>query len=234
MSAREHVSDYLLGELSDAERARFDAALAADPELAAEVERLRPVVSRLETLEPAAWEPAGDLPPLPALSPGAERAPAARRPRWWQRALVLRPLPVAAIATVLLVVGVAAGLLLAGGDADDAGGGRVIALAPVEPLGGQATGTARFAASGERATVHLSGLPPSEDGEFYELWLLNGPDDLVSLGSFNVPASGEVDVTVPVPGDASAFRALDVSVEPADGDPAHSAKSVLRAPLAPS
>ena len=39
---------------------------------------------------------------------------------------------------------------------------------------------------------------------------------------------------VPVPGDASAFRALDVSVEPADGDPAHSAKSVLRAPLAPS
>ena len=46
-----------------------------------------------------------------------------------------------------------------------------------------------------------------------------------------MPASGEIDVTVPVPGDAGAFKALDVSVEPADGDPAHSAQSVLRAPI---
>jgi anti-sigma-K factor RskA len=236
MSARDHVSDYLLGELSDAERARFEAALAADPGLAAEVERLRPVVARLDALEPSVWVPPDDLPPLPPL-PGTAAPPAApapRRPRWWQRPLALRPLPAAAIATVLLVVGIAAGVLVAGGDGDDAAGGRVIALAPVEPLGGKATGTAQFAASGERAKVHLTGLPPSEDGEFYELWLLNAPDDLVSLGSFQVPASGEVDVSVPVPGDAGAFKALDVSVEPADGDPAHSSKSVLRAPLAPS
>ena len=110
----------------------------------------------------------------------------------------------------------------------------MIALAPVEPLGGRASGTATFASSGERATVHLTGLPPSGVGEFYELWLLNSADDLVALGSFAVPASGEVDVTVPVPGDAGDFAALDVSVEPADGDPAHSSRSVLRAPLAAS
>jgi anti-sigma-K factor RskA len=234
MSARDQLSDYLLGELSDAERARFEAALAADPGLAAEVERLRPVVTRLETLEPPVWDPPSDLPPLPSLveEPAAPAAP--RRPRWWQRSLVLRPLPAAALATVLLALGVTAGALVAAGGGDDEGGGRVIALAPVEPLGGQATGTARFAASGERATVHLTGLPPSEDGEFYELWLLNAPDDLVSLGSFQVPASGEIDVTVPVPGDPEAFQALDLSVEPADGDPAHSAQSVLRAPLAAS
>jgi len=46
-----------------------------------------------------------------------------------------------------------------------------------------------------------------------------------------VNASGEADVTVPVPGDPGRFAALDVSVEPADGDPRHSARSVLRAPL---
>ena len=238
MSAHDQLSDYLLGELDGEERDRFEAALAADPALAAEVERLRPVVSRLATLEPAAWEPAGDLPPLPPLVSAADEgragAAAPRRPRWWQRSLVLRPFPAAALAVVLLALGLVSGTLLSGGDPDEASGGRVIALAPVEPLGGQATGTARFAASGERATVHVSGLPPSEEGEFYELWLLNAPDDLVSLGSFSVPASGEVDVTVPVPGDADAFQALDVSVEPADGDPAHSAKSVLRAPLEPS
>jgi anti-sigma-K factor RskA len=238
MSGRDQLSDYLLGELEGEERARFEAALAADPALAAEVERLRPVVTRLATLEPAAWEPAGDLPPLPPLRPTSDDAPASAvaqpRPRWWQRSLMLRPFPAAALAAVLLALGVVTGTLLAGGGADDASGGRVIALAPVEPLGGQATGTARFAASGERATVKLSGLPPSEEGEFYELWLLNAPDDLVSLGSFSVPASGEIDVTVPVPGDAEEFGAIDVSVEPADGDPAHSKQSVLRAPLAPS
>ena len=38
MSARDQVTDYLLGELEPAERARFEAALAADPRLAAEVE----------------------------------------------------------------------------------------------------------------------------------------------------------------------------------------------------
>jgi anti-sigma-K factor RskA len=234
MSARDHLSDYLLGELSDTERARFEAELSADPELAAEVERLRPVITGLEALEPATWQPVGDVPPLPPLATGADEAPAPPRTRWWQRPLVLRPFPAAALAAVLLALGVTGGALLADGGDDGASGGRVIALAPVEPLGGQATGTASFAATGERATVHLTGLPPSEDGEFYELWLLNAPDDLVSLGSFTVPASGEVDVTVPVPGDPGAFKALDVSVEPADGDPAHSARSVLRAPLAPS
>jgi anti-sigma factor RsiW len=39
---------YLLGELDDAQSAEFERAMTADPELRAEVERLRPVVTRLE------------------------------------------------------------------------------------------------------------------------------------------------------------------------------------------
>jgi len=236
MSARDQISDYLLGELDAADRARFEAALETDAWLAAEVARLRPVVARLDALEPAAWAPLPDLPPLVALPPEPAREAAPPRPArpartgWWRRSLTLRPLPAGALAAALLALGIAAGLLLGGGD-DEGGssGGRVLALAPVEPLGGAAAGTARLAA--DRATVHLTGLPPSKDGEFYELWLLNGPEDLVSLGSFSVPASGEIDVTVPVPGDAKSFAAIDVSVEPPDGDPAHSKQSVLRAPL---
>jgi anti-sigma-K factor RskA len=220
MNAREHLSDYLLGELDAGDRARFEQALRQDPGLSAEVERLRPVVARLDALDPAAWELPGAVPPPPAVT-----APA--RTRWWQRSLALRPLPAAALAVVLLALGIAAGVLL--DRRGDTGTGRLLALAPVEPLGGAATGTARV--STDRATVHLTGVRPSEDGQFYELWLLNAPDDLVSLGSFTVPASGEVDVSVPVPGDARGFAALDVSVEPPDGDPAHSTRSVLRAPL---
>jgi len=227
MNVRDQLSDYLLGELPADERARFEAALADDPALAAEAARLAPVVARLAALEPAAWE---ETPPPPLRDLPTRTA---ARERWWRRPLVPRPAAAAVLGTVLLALGVAAGIVLRDGEAGDGGGGRVLALAPVAPLGGDATGTARFAAAGERATVHLTGLPPSAEGEFYELWLLNAPDDLVSLGSFSVPASGEVDVSVPLPGDPDDFAALDVSVEPADGDPAHSSRSVLRAPLAP-
>ena len=84
------------------ERARFEAAAATDPALAAEVERLRPVVARLEALEPAAWEPPPALSPLPG-------AAVTRRTPWWRRRVALRPLPAAALAALLLALGVAAG-----------------------------------------------------------------------------------------------------------------------------
>ena len=92
--------------------------------------------------------------------------------------------------------------------------------------GGDAHGEARLASGA--ATVDVSGLPPSARGQFYELWLLNSADDLVALGSFRVPASGDARVTVPVPGDPAGYRFVDLSVEPDDGDPAHSGDSVLR------
>jgi anti-sigma-K factor RskA len=226
----ERLSDYLLGELDDGQRAAFEAELARDPALAAEAERLRPVVTRLETLDAAAWDP----PEAPALAPLPRQAPD-RPPSRWRRAFVLRPLVAGALAALLLALGVGAGLLLGdGGDDDGAVRGQVLALDPVEPLGGAAHGTATISARDGRADVQVRGLKPSADGDFYELWLLNSPDDLVSLGSFRVPASGEVDVSVPLPGNPDDFAALDVSVEPPDGDPAHSSRSVLRAPLRPS
>jgi anti-sigma-K factor RskA len=244
----ERVAGYLLGELPPDERAAFEAELESDAALRTEVERLAPVVSRLEAMEPAAWEPLPAPPPLalppaaepaePALEPEPEREPKPERERergaaWWRRSLTLRPLPAAALAVVLLALGIAAGIL-AGGGADEGAvsAGRVVTLAPVEPGGDDgAEGTATLAGSGDRATVKLRGLPPSEPGQFYELWLLNTVDDMVALGSFSVPASGALDVTVPLPADAGRFGALDLSLEPDDGDPAHSTTSVLRAPL---
>jgi anti-sigma-K factor RskA len=232
MSA-DRLSGYLLGELGPEERAAFEAELRADPGLRAEAERLAPVVARLEGLEPAAWEQVPPLPALPPLPAGDEAVP--RRPErapWWRRTVALRPLPAAALASVLLALGVAAGLLLAGdGGGGEVSAGRVVVLAPVEPADDGAEGTATLASTGSRATVRLRGLPPSEPGQFYELWLLNTVEDMVALGSFSVPASGAIDVTVPLPGDAGRFAALDLSVEPDDGDPAHSTVSVLRAPL---
>ena len=77
--------------------------------------------------------------------------------------------------------------------------------------------------AGGGATCALSGLPPSSDGDFYELWLLGDDGELVSLGSFRVPASGAGRARACLlPVDPARFRFLDVSREPADGDPAHS------------
>ena len=219
----ERLFDYLLGELAPEERAAFEA----DPARVAEAERLRPIVTRLESLEREEWDP----PEAPALVLPGTREPRTT-PRRRRRVLTLRPLVAAGLALLLLAIGVGAGRLLDEGGGSDRG--RVLALDPVEPAGGSAHGTATILARGGRARFTVRGLKPSANGGFYELWLMNSADDLVSLGSFRVPASGKADVTVPLPADPDGFAALDISAEPADGNPAHSASSVLRAPLKPS
>jgi hypothetical protein len=220
----ERLFDYLTGELAPEERAAFEA----DPARVAEAERLRPIVTRLESLERDEWDPPGaPALVLPEPEPEPERAPRRRR-----RVLTLRPLVAAGLALLLLAIGVGAGRLLGEGGGSDRG--RVLALDPVEPAGRAAHGTATILAHGGRARFVVRGLKPTANGGFYELWLMNSADDLVSLGSFRVPASGKAVVTVPLPADPDGFAALDISAEPADGNPAHSASSVLRAPLTPS
>ena len=74
----------------------------------------------------------------------------------------------------------------------------------------------------------MTGLRPSRPGEYYELWLLNSPDDLVSVGAFRVGEDGTATVEFPLGVDPRRYQLVDVSVERDDGDPGHSARSVLR------
>ena len=230
----ERLSDYLLGELDDAERAAFEASSRATPRsrprssgcgrscpgwnrwtrAAGIRRRRRPCDAAAGAARAARARPR----PARVVAPGAVAAPARRgRPRRWSCS------PSASAPACCWAAATTA-----------AARGQVVALAPVEPLGGAAHGTATTRRRTGARTSRSRGLQPSADGDFYELWLLNSPDDLVSLGSFRVPASGEVDVSVPLPGNPDDFAALDVSVEPPDGNPAHSSRSVLRAPLKPS
>ena len=214
----ERLFDYLLDELAPDERAAFEA----DPARVAEAERLRPIVTRLESLEREQWDP----PEAPALvlprapEPRREPRPAPRR----RRVLSLTPRLAAGLAVLLLAIGVGAGLLLNG--RDGGGGtdrGRRARTRP-RRAGRRLRARHRHHPGPRRAREIQSceGLKPSANGDFYELWLMNSADDLVSLGSFRVPASGEADVTVPLPADPDGFAALDISAEPADGNPAHS------------
>ena len=139
----------------------------------------------------------------------------------------------AVAAAAVLAAGVAIGALVAGGGDDAPPEGPALALR------GSATPArrrpARRAWSAGRGRPPRAGQrpEPSAPGAFYELWLLDGADRLLSLGAFRVPASGTAEVTVPLPVDVTDFRFIDVSAEPEDGDPGHSGDSVLR-PTAPA
>jgi RNA polymerase sigma-70 factor (ECF subfamily) len=85
--------------------------------------------------------------------------------------------------------------------------------------------------AGQR-TMHPDGggLPRVGGGGFYEVWMLRDPAHLVALGSFRVGADGRARLDLPVTASARRFPVLDISREPADGDPEHS--GALRAALA--
>jgi anti-sigma-K factor RskA len=88
-----------------------------------------------------------------------------------------------------------------------------------------ATGTAALTQGGKRLTIDATGLP---DGT-YQVWLYNSVIDAVSL----VTVRGtKLTLDLKLPSHASHYRYVDVSREPADGNPNHSGQSVLRVPLA--
>jgi anti-sigma-K factor RskA len=201
MSERFDALDLALGEADAAAEER----LRTDPELRAAVERLRGTVARLEAQPDETW-----YPPAPPTLPDAITARRERR-----RSPLLRRLAPALAGLALVAVGMLAGIGSQGERVELAG----LALAP------QAAGEAEL---GDRVRLTVTGLRSSRPGEFYELWLLNSPEDLVSVGSFRVGPDGRATVEFPLGADPSRYRLLDVSVERDDGDPGHSSRSVLR------
>ncbi|GAA2018476.1 hypothetical protein GCM10009719_31740 [Nocardioides kribbensis] len=79
---------------------------------------------------------------------------------------------------------------------------------------------------GTRVTITASGLPEPRRGEFYEAWLLDpATNKMLPLGTLGPDGSAVVELPA---GLVSAYAAVDVSLEPDDGDPAHSVTSALR------
>ena len=82
--------------------------------------------------------------------------------------------------------------------------------------------------SGDKVAVDVSGLA-KPDG-FYEVWLLDAEGTkLIALGVLDGTDKGEFAMP---PGVSMAdFPVVDVSLEPSDGDPGHSKKSLVRGTL---
>ncbi len=231
--APDQISSYLLGELEAGEAAAFERRLEDDRELREEVERLRPLVTRLEELPPEVWE-APEPPPL--VMPGDAVPAEAERParRWGLRlpTLTLRPLPAAGLAAVLLAVGVAGGVLIGGdgGSESPQAGTSDLVLSRIDDGPAGAHGDVILASGRSQATVDVSGLDPSDPDHFYELWLLDEDGRMIALGGFEVGTDGRAEVELPIPVTPSGYRYFDVSLQKNDGNPAHSGISVLRGP----
>ncbi len=219
---RHRIVDYLLDELEPEARAAVEARAASDPAFADEIEATRAVIAGLDAMPDEGWAPP-EPPPLPPL-PGLE-APRRR----WSLAPGRPAFALAAIVAALLVAGVS---WWAVSRDDGATGGPVLALAPFDEGGPGAAGEARPAGDGTSLSVDVKGLPESTPDTYYELWLIDGTERIVSLGSFQVPASGATTVEVPLPGPLDDYAVIDVSIEPDDGDATHSGRSLLRGPTA--
>jgi Anti-sigma-K factor rskA len=238
MTGRDEIGDYLLGELDTDARARFEARIGADPALRAEVERLAPVVRRLEAVEPGVWESqpvragvgAGADPGGTGAEPARSHGP--RRLRL--PSLPLRTWAAIALASVaLLATGVAVGLLIDGGDGVDPDGSvseRVVVLMPLGPAPTTASATARMTGPG-RIRLAVRNLPPASTGTYYEAWLLGGPGRVVPIASFSVDGDGGADLELPLPATAGSYHSLDVSLQRLGDGTEHSAVSVLRGRL---
>jgi anti-sigma-K factor RskA len=249
---RQSAVEYLLGELSPADTERFEAELEADPALRTELDHLRPVVDRLadydgtwQPLEPPALDiaaivsaPEPDRDPVSAPVEQAGRADRRRLPRRSISEVLGLAWPRLAVgafsALLLLAVGVGVGIQLGGDSAvSDDGPVQTVQLeafgeeAPADAAG-EVLMTAGGDGSGDQMTLDVSGLAQSDDREFYELWLLGEDGELIALGSFRVPPGGSSSIEVPLPVNPERYRYFDVSIQPENGDPQHSGRSVLR------
>lgn len=144
-----------------------------------------------------------------------------RRTPWRRPLLTAAAVLTAAAAATALLVGVP-------GTAPDTPGE---VRAPLVALGETpASGEVVLADSSRSRSlvVDTTGLPPA-DG-FYEVWLLDlERGRMVALGVLD--DSGRGRLTVPEGVRVGDYPEVDVSLEPDDGDPAHSGASVLRGAL---
>jgi anti-sigma-K factor RskA len=202
---RDDAASWALGAMPEAEGAAFAQHLAGCPDCQARVAALQPVV---DVLPMAARQ---DAPPpelkdrimavvrseaelLQASGPQADRvrapSPERRRRGWWRRTFgALRPLPAAALATVLLAIGVTTGVLVS--SAGDGGGSVVRGFGP------QGASVALRVDDGH-GRLELDGMPAPPGGRIYQVWLVRGAAGPVSAHAlFSVAPDGRA--TIPIP-----------------------------------
>ena len=171
--------------------------------------------------------PASSDPEAPSTSPVSADSPA---PEWLSGIAGRKPrrrLAAVAAAVVILAGAAAAALGLAGS------GPSVLTRAALHPLQAPAGASGKVtvtAVTGARdVAISTAGLPAPGQGHYYEVWLLN-PATLKMMPMGALPPSGQASFSV-ASGLTTGYSAVDISLQANNGNPAHSAVSVLRGTL---
>lgn len=249
---------YALGITTPEERRAVDALLARYPQLLAELAAYRSVSDGL-LLETAPLQPpAGawngilaqigdDAPALPATPP--ERPSTRLYQLFVAPRLRLSPVLAAVLAAVFLgVVGLlgaevarlrsAQDALLAERDQQDIAltlmrardVGWVRMNNPTEPEASPSFAWLVYSPEDQAGVILASDFPALEPNMTYQLWA-NGDAGRVSLGLFDVDASGVGSITFRLPDDLSQFRSMGITPEPAGGSPGPTSPAVVRLEL---
>jgi anti-sigma-K factor RskA len=230
----DEAAAWVLGALDNAEAAEFVRRMEASPEVRKEVAELQEAADAL----PFSVVPVGPPPELrdrimavveseaELLHATGARADRPYRPRtpWWRS--LLRPLPVAATACVLLLAGLAAGLLI-GGDGSES----VRTVAAQVTGGGTANATAQVEIDADHAELVVDGMRSPGAGHVYQVWYVrDGQSDPVPAGAlFDVDSAGQG--AAALPGGVDDVASVLVSVEPAGGSQKPTTQPVIAANL---
>lgn len=230
----DEAAAWVLGALDNAEAAEFVRRMEASPEVRKVVADLQEAADAL----PFSVVPAGPPPELrdrimavveseaELLHATGARADRPYRPRtpWWRS--LLRPLPVAATACVLLLAGLAAGLLIGGGGSESA---RTVAAQVTG--GGTANATAKVEIEADHAELVVDGMRSPGEGHVYQVWYVHdGQSDPVPAGAlFDVDSAGQG--AAALPGGVDDVKSVLVSVEPAGGSEKPTTQPVIAAKL---
>ena len=79
-----------------------------------------------------------------------------------------------------------------------------------------------------QVVVQAANLEPTKEGQAYEVWLYNSPQDAKSMGAQVTNDKGQYQGAGPLPSDYEKYKYVDISLEPIDNNREHSGESVLR------
>jgi anti-sigma-K factor RskA len=188
-----------------------------DPELVPTDAMWESIQVQLASQTPATTEAAAEpAPSVPIVTELPRRSP---RPRSW--------LLVAAAAVVGLIIGVGVTTVAVRDRVE------VISSTALEALQGQTgQGTAELVSDRGRPELRVQVDAPLTPGRYREVWLINTDGQrMYTLGV--LPDDGRASYPLPpeLAGQLQGFTIVDVSVEPYDGNPAHSRESQVRGSL---
>jgi anti-sigma-K factor RskA len=220
---RDATGAYLLGALDEAERAAFEEHLAGCPACREEVDLLRPATQVLpisvDALEPppglkarimAEVEREASL--LAAAGPDADRVPAPARRRLRLSSLRVPRLVPAAVAAMLLIVGVAIGV---GATQLGSQHERTVEATVTDPAKAPGAG-ARIEVGEDGVVIVAHNLPAPPSGRVYQVWLKR-PGHAPEPTSALFTPSRDGTATASVPGEMDGVAQVLVTDEPDGG-----------------